>query len=109
MKSKFIIITLSILVSSLYGQANLESDVFEIGDKELELFFVGHGTLMFQYDYTTMPDADLVLITHQHGDHLDASAIDEIVKEGTVTIMTQTCVDLLIDHPEIEVRVRKLN
>ncbi|MFC2129721.1 MBL fold metallo-hydrolase, partial [Bacteroidota bacterium] len=50
-----------------------------------------------EYDYKKLPDADLILVTHEHGDHLDASALDEIVKEGTKTIMTQNCVDNLED------------
>ena len=78
---------------------------------ELEMFFVGHGTLMFKYndlvihidpvtreaDYDEMPDADLILVTHEHGDHLDVSAIDRIMKSDTRVVMTQKCLDQLED------------
>lgn len=37
-------------------------------------------------DYTTMPKADLVLVTHAHPDHLDTKAIERLTHEGT-TIM----------------------
>ena len=65
--------------------------------------FVGHGTLMFLYngkvihvdpvsreaDYAKMPAADLVLITHEHGDHLDPGALELIRKESTVIILNE--------------------
>lgn len=34
-------------------------------------------------DYAEQPDADLVLITHDHPDHFDASALAEIVTDDT--------------------------
>jgi L-ascorbate metabolism protein UlaG (beta-lactamase superfamily) len=42
-------------------------------------------------DYTSLPDADLILVTHEHGDHLDPDAIAEIRKEGTVIAVSQSC------------------
>jgi len=96
-------------LSSLSGQ--FESDVVATSEGALEMFFVGHGTLMFKYDgkvihidptmreadYESLPDADLVLVTHQHGDHLDLSALDHIMKEGTKIVMTETCLEGLED------------
>ena len=38
-------------------------------------------------DYSTMPKADFILITHEHGDHLDASAIAELKKADTRVIL----------------------
>ncbi len=89
----------------------MESDVIRTSGGELEMFFVGHGTLMFKYndlvihidpvsregDYDEMPDADLVLVTHEHGDHLDLSAIDRIMKSDTRVVMTRKCLDQLED------------
>lgn len=34
-------------------------------------------------DYSVLPKADFILITHEHGDHLDASAIEQLAKDGT--------------------------
>ena len=67
---------------------------------DLEITFVGHGTLMLSFsgmvihidpfgkltDYEQLPDADLILITHEHGDHLDLGAIAAIRKNSTVII-----------------------
>jgi L-ascorbate metabolism protein UlaG (beta-lactamase superfamily) len=35
-------------------------------------------------DWQTMPKADVILITHEHGDHLNPKVIDQIKKDGTL-------------------------
>ena len=40
-------------------------------------------------DYTTMPKADYILVTHEHGDHLSKDAIDILKKEGTVILANE--------------------
>jgi L-ascorbate metabolism protein UlaG (beta-lactamase superfamily) len=98
-------------VLMLGAQDAFDSDLVETRDGPLEMFFIGHGTLMFTWndlvihidpvmreaDYKRLPDADLVLVTHQHGDHLDMSAIGHVTKEGTRVVMTQVCLDQLED------------
>lgn len=68
--------------------------------KKLEITFIKHGSLMLSYeghviqidpvsayaDYTRFPKADLILITHEHSDHLDLKAIAAVEKEGTVIV-----------------------
>lgn len=86
---------------------DFSSDVVETSGGDLEMTFIGHGTLMFEYnglvihidpvmreaDYEDMPDADLILVTHHHGDHLDLTAINHIRKKDCPVVMTQTCMD----------------
>ena len=36
-----------------------------------------------EIDYTAFPKADLILVTHEHGDHLDPNAIEFLSKDGT--------------------------
>lgn len=64
---------------------------------DLVITFLGHGTLMFQWngkvvhvdpwtsqaDYAALPKADLILVTHEHRDHLDLGAINALRKPGT--------------------------
>lgn len=105
------------------GRGQFKSDVIETTGGDLEIFFVGHGTLMFSFqgkvihidptmgeaDYSTMPDADLILITHQHGDHLDPKAIDQLLKDGTRVVMTRACKEqvkeldaIVMDNGDVE-------
>ena len=38
-------------------------------------------------DYTSMPKADAILITHEHGDHLDKEAISQLSTQKTMLIV----------------------
>lgn len=52
-------------------------------------------------DYTTMPKADYILITHEHGDHLDAKAIEQLTKEGTTLVLNPRSSEILGDKGEV--------
>ena len=95
--------------SVMMAQSDLQKDVIQTSSGDLEIFFVGHGTLMFrhagkvihidptmqEYDYSRMPVGDLVLITHQHGDHLDPTAISKVRGESTQVVLTDGCMENL--------------
>ena len=85
--------------------SDYEEDILSTSQGELKITCIGHGTLMFTFDgkiihvdpvvryadYTKMPKADLILVTHEHGDHLDDVAIQDLMKEGTAIICTIKC------------------
>lgn len=43
-----------------------------------------------EIDYSNMPKADYILVTHEHWDHLDPVAIKELSKPSTVVILNAT-------------------
>ncbi len=80
------------------AQAAKPADTIPTDKGGLVITFLGHGTLMFQWDgkvvhvdpwtnmadYSGLPKADLILVSHEHKDHLDPAAIGAIRKSGTV-------------------------
>ncbi len=45
-------------------------------------------------NYSAMPQADYLFVTHEHGDHYDAAAIQQLSSEKTKLIMNQRCADM---------------
>jgi len=88
----------AVAVAGAYGQKGFKEDVFETSAGTLKVTFIGHGSLMFSLDgkvihidptmmvypeYASLPKADLILVTHEHGDYFDAKAIEAIRTPGT--------------------------
>jgi len=83
---------------TVFGEAPPEQDILPTDAGDLVITFLGHGSLLFSFDgtsvaidpygkvadYGALPKADIVLITHEHGDHLDLKAIQAIRSDRTV-------------------------
>ena len=46
-------------------------------------------------DYSTMPKADFIFVTHEHGDHFDKQAIKQLTGDKTQLITNKRCADML--------------
>ena len=99
---------MAFLIASAFQAAakeGLESDIIKTSAGDLKITFIGHGSLVLAFggrvihidpvsqeaDYTKLPKADLILVTHQHGDHFDAKALDILRGEKTQLILTEIC------------------
>ena len=85
------------------AQGTFEKDRVKTKAGDLDISFIGHGTLMFEIkgktihvdpvsdaaDYKKMPKADLILVTHEHGDHLNIDAIKAIYKDNTKIVSNE--------------------
>lgn len=104
MRLKTCMLMCSLFMASLASASNFASDSFKTkSGKELTITFIKHGSLMLTYDnhsiqvdpvseyadYTTFPKADIILITHEHGDHLDPKAIQAVEKNSTEIIANE--------------------
>jgi L-ascorbate metabolism protein UlaG (beta-lactamase superfamily) len=96
-------ILLMVGAGAVNAQEKFEQDVIKTGTGELKITFIGHGTLMFTFggkvihvdpvgqyaDYGKLPKADLMLITHEHRDHLDPKVVEMLRQPGTEIVLTQ--------------------
>jgi len=86
------------MIIPVFFQGTAEVDRISTSAGEVELHFIGHGSLMFKLDnyiihidpvrssgsYYKLPKADLILVTHEHSDHLDPELIGNLRKPETV-------------------------
>jgi L-ascorbate metabolism protein UlaG (beta-lactamase superfamily) len=109
MKALFLLpllVTCLVMVFGITAAAQeFETDSIKTSAGNLKVTFIGHGTLMFTFggkvihvdpwsrlaDYTKMPKADIILLTHDHRDHLDLKALEILRTEKTVLVLNETC------------------
>ena len=105
---KFIVLIFLFWVSMetrAWAAQDYETDIVKTTAGDLEIAFLGHGTLMFTFggkvihvdpfsrvaDYSKLPQADLILLTHEHRDHLDLKALEILRTDKTKIILTENC------------------
>jgi len=101
-----LVIAFSMIPYSLHGwPEHKASDSFPTEKGTVEIVFLGHSSLILSYDgvllyidpvsqyahFSEYPKADLILVTHEHYDHLDPQAIAALSKPQTRIILPQAC------------------
>ena len=91
-----------------------EVDVFKTpGGKTVRFYALVHASIRIEYDgkeievdpvgklgnrtidYTSMPKADYLLVTHEHGDHFDQEAISTLSSDKTAIVTNARCRDMM--------------
>lgn len=105
---KFMLLIVLILLAVQFGafaEQVFETDTVKTSEGDLKITFLGHGTLMVTYggkiihidpysqvaDYSKLPQADMILLTHEHRDHLDLKALEFLRTDKTVLVLTEKC------------------
>jgi len=91
------------MTASVNSQGSYTADIIKTSAGDVEMYFIGHGSLMFRVidfcihidpvkssgNYAMLPRADLILVTHEHYDHLDPKLIADLRKPGTIMLSSQ--------------------
>ena len=112
----FPVLLIAVWALSAVTLAASSSDSLNTSAGPLEISLPGHGSLMFGFqgqtfyvdpwskmaDYAALPEADLVLLTHDHGDHLDPAALRSVTTARTTLVMTERCAEKVADLPGVK-------
>jgi L-ascorbate metabolism protein UlaG (beta-lactamase superfamily) len=92
---------------------NHQTDVVKTSAGDVRVTPLYHGSVMFEFqqhvihidpwsqaDYTGIPAADLILVTHTHADHLDKAIIDKLHKPSTIIVASAAGADTLNCSPQ---------
>jgi L-ascorbate metabolism protein UlaG (beta-lactamase superfamily) len=97
------LILIAMTVQSFSQENNPAVDRINTAAGIVDLHFIGHGSLMFMVNnyniyfdpvrtsgsYENLPKADLILVTHEHGDHLDTALINDLRKKETILLCNE--------------------
>ena len=85
--------------------------------REVSIAFIKHGSLILDADgyliyidpvtiygddYSKLPKADLIMVTHEHHDHLDKNAIEELTGDETKLAASRRVTELLGEGKPLE-------
>jgi L-ascorbate metabolism protein UlaG (beta-lactamase superfamily) len=88
--------------------SNQQVDVLQTRTGDLRIRPLYHGSVVLEFggkvihvdpwsqgDYSGVPRADLIVVTHTHADHLDRTMIDKLRKPGTIIAGPPAVIDTL--------------
>ncbi len=113
MKHLALLTALVMTIACAQKVENPDVETFKAKGGKVDITCINHGSLAISYkdyliqidpvknyggkelDYESFPKADLILVTHEHGDHYNKETIESISKEDTRIITNGTVHGLL--------------
>jgi L-ascorbate metabolism protein UlaG (beta-lactamase superfamily) len=103
-----VLFALTLTVAFAAATPNQQSDVVATSQGPLKITPLYHGSVMLEFggkiihvdpwsqaDYSGIPQADLLLITHTHADHMDPAIVKTLRKESTIIVAPPAVTDTL--------------
>lgn len=98
-----------------FAQNGYKYDTFSTQEgRNISIIFIKHGSIaididnylvyidpvsMFGNDFSVLPKADLILVTHEHQDHLDAKTISTLSTESTKVMTSRAVAEKIKAEP----------
>lgn len=115
MKLKALLVVMALLfASSLFAQQ--KTDQIPATGGNIRVIAIGHASLVLQHGnktiavdptgqggYGNVPHADVILVTHAHGDHLDQATINTLKKSDTKIVAPPAVAEKLGQGPDVVV------
>ena len=105
---RFLLLAAAPLLLSAAATPNRQADVIATSAGPLRITPLYHGSVMLEFggkvihvdpwsqaDYAGIPQADLIVMTHTHADHMDAGLVNKLKKTGTVIVGPPAVTDTL--------------
>ncbi|MBQ6747453.1 MAG: MBL fold metallo-hydrolase [Bacteroidaceae bacterium] len=106
---KLIMMALTLTIAMTVSAQDYKVETFKTkSGKNVNITLIKHATMAIDFDgyvihvdavpnygtdYTKFPKGDLVLVTHEHGDHFNPQTIELISKPNNLLFMNQRCFD----------------
>lgn len=102
MKSSILYTIILVSFTSAFGQKKFSKDTITSSTGDVVITFIGHGSLLFEWkgkniymdpssreaNLYMFPKADMIFVTHHHGDHCDDAALKALTQDKTKTFMS---------------------
>jgi len=103
-----VLFALTLTLAFAAATPSKQADVVETSKGPLKITPLYHGSVMLEFggkvihidpwgqaDYTGIPQADMILITHSHADHMDPAILKTLRKVATILVAPPAVTDTL--------------